>query len=208
MTAQAEAFQRRFNVSRETTDRLETYRQLLLRWNPKINLVSKSTLADAWKRHMVDSAQIFELAPENARLWADFGSGGGFPGAVVAIMALEKSPDMAITLVESDQRKAAFLRTVIRETGAKAAVLARRVEQVDPLSANVVSARALAPLTALLGFAETHMATGGTAIFPKGATADKEIAVALESWRFDCEKIPSETDESGLILRIGDIERV
>ena len=208
MTAQAEAFQRRFNVSRETTDRLETYRQLLLRWNPKINLVSKSTLADAWKRHMVDSGQIFELAPENARLWADFGSGGGFPGAVIAIIALEKNPDMTTALVESDQRKATFLRTVIRETGAKATVLAKRIEQVDPLLADVVSARALAPLTALLGFAEIHLATGGTAIFPKGATADKEIAVALESWRFDCEKIPSETDESGIILKIGYIERV
>ena len=208
MNIGVDAFQARSNVSRETMDRLKTYAELLGRWNPKINLVSKGSLSQLWERHMLDSAQIFNLRPQGCRFWADLGSGGGFPGAVIAIMASEAAPDMRVTLVESDQRKAAFLRTVARETGVGFTVLANRIEDIDPLHASVVSARALAPLTVLLGFACRHLASGGMALFPKGSTAQAEIAAALESWCFDCQTYQSQTDKDAVILKIGDMERV
>ncbi|MCL4170695.1 UNVERIFIED_CONTAM: hypothetical protein GTU68_049362, partial [Idotea baltica] len=134
------------NVSRETFAALQAYAALLEKWNPKINLVSKSSLQDLWNRHILDSAQLFSLVQHPHNTWADLGSGGGFPGLVIAIMALESgSPDQVI-LIESDTRKAAFLRTVIRELGLRASVINKRIEQVDPLDADVISARALADL--------------------------------------------------------------
>ena len=208
MSDSSAAFLRSYDVSRETLERLEIYVALLRRWSPKINLVSKATLGDAWTRHLLDSAQILDLAPRNAGAWADLGSGGGFPGAVVAILAAELRPGLSVTLVEADQRKAAFLRTVSRETGVSIAVVAKRIESVPALNADVVSARALAPLTDLLAFAERHLAPGGLAVFPKGAKAKEEITAALESWRFRCETHPSQTDKEAVVLTIGDIERV
>lgn len=196
------------NVSRETLDRLHLYEALLKKWNPAINLVSRATVADAWARHFLDSAQIFDLAPGGARHWADLGSGGGFPGMVVAIIAAERAPDMAVTLVESDQRKAAFLRTVVREVGVPANVIAERIEEVPPLGADVLSARALAPLSMLLGFAERHMVPGGRALLQKGAQHDAEITEALASWRFDVQKTPSKTNPSAVTLSVGGLSRV
>lgn len=195
------------DVSRETLERLKTYETLLKKWNPVINLVSKSTLDDAWTRHFVDSAQVFDLAPPAAH-WADLGSGGGFPGLVVAIIGAEKAPQMKVTLVESDQRKATFLRTVAREMDLPTEVIARRIEQVPPLRADVLSARALAPLDQLLGFANEHLARSGICLFPKGANHQSEIDAALALWRFDLHKVPSQTDPEAVILRIGDLSRV
>lgn len=195
------------NVSRETAARLDTYAALLEKWNPAINLVAKSTLAELWRRHILDSAQLLALAPPGARLWADLGSGGGFPGLVVAILAADTAPDLRLTLVESDRRKAAFLETVLRETGISATVAAERIEDLAPLEADIVSARALAPLPALLGHAHRHLAPGGIALFPKGARHRGEIAESLERWRFSVQKHPSRTDPDAVILSIGDIER-
>ncbi|WP_212522906.1 16S rRNA (guanine(527)-N(7))-methyltransferase RsmG [Actibacterium sp. MT2.3-13A] len=196
------------DVSRETFERLKTYEALLRKWNPAINLVSRNTLDAAWTRHFVDSAQIFELAPKNTRHWADLGSGGGFPGMVIAILAAERAPEMRVTLVESDQRKATFLRSVAREAGVKAEVIARRIEEVPPLGADVLSARALASLTQLLGFAERHLCSGGIALFPKGAGHQAELDEALETWRFGVHKIPSRTEPGAVILSLGGIARV
>ncbi|WP_372605169.1 16S rRNA (guanine(527)-N(7))-methyltransferase RsmG [Actibacterium sp.] len=195
------------NVSRETLQHLKTYEALLNKWNPAINLVAKSTLADAWTRHFIDSAQIFQLAP-NAAHWVDLGSGGGFPGMVVAILALEFAPQMQITLVESDQRKATFLRTVARETGANATVIAARIEDVPPLNADVLSARALAALDLLLEFANRHLSPDGVALFLKGANHDKEIAEAVANWRFTVQKLPSTTDSNAIILAIRELAHV
>lgn len=194
------------SVSRETFERLQAYAELLRKWNPRINLVSKSTLDGLWGRHIMDSAQIFDLAPKEARKWVDLGSGGGFPGLVVAIIAQELAPDLKVTLVESDQRKCAFLRTVARETGISVTVHAKRIEQIDPMNADVLSARALADLKLLLSFAERHLAKSGICLFPKGLTWEKEVKDARDSWRFSSEAIKSETEQNAVILRINEIE--
>ena len=201
------AFAEQTDVSRETLERLDVYAKLLRKWTSKINLVAASTLDDLWMRHFLDSAQVFELAKTRGQ-WVDLGSGGGFPGVVVALLSAEKSPETTITLVEADQRKAAFLRSVLRETGITGHVIAERIEETDPLQANVLSARALAPLQDLLEFCERHRAKDGCALFLKGKKADAEIAQALERWRFDCETHASKTDEDAVILKIGAIERV
>jgi 16S rRNA (guanine527-N7)-methyltransferase len=196
------------DVSRETAERLAEYAALLRAWNPKINLVSKRTLADLETRHFADSAQLLALAPHDATTWADLGSGGGFPGLVVAILAAEARPALRVTLVESDQRKAVFLRTVAQRTGVPATVFAGRIESIPPLGTDVLSARALAPLSALLDHASRHLRDGGTALFPKGANWRAEVDEALERWRFRCENLPSVTSPDGAILRIGEIHRV
>ena len=136
------------DVSRETISRLEVLASQLTRWNPRINLVSRNSLADLWHRHIRDSIQLLYHGPENAAHWLDIGSGGGFPGLVIAAMVEEPRAPGKVTLVESDQRKCAFLRSVIREAGLSATVIAARIEEVPPLSATVISARALAPLAA------------------------------------------------------------
>ncbi|MFK7745012.1 MAG: 16S rRNA (guanine(527)-N(7))-methyltransferase RsmG [Roseobacter sp.] len=195
------------NVSRETLDRLTTYHDLLIKWNPKINLVSKSSISDIWNRHIWDSAQIVPFASEGTS-WLDIGSGGGFPGLVVAIYAKELQPDRKVTMVESDQRKTAFLRTVIRELGLNAEVLAKRVEAMDAFAADVLSARALADLDALLGFADRHLSTSGTAFFLKGEKWEKEVQIARESWSFDLRAHKSKTSPTAAILEIKEIQRV
>ncbi|GGD21486.1 16S rRNA (guanine(527)-N(7))-methyltransferase RsmG [Sinisalibacter lacisalsi] len=196
------------DVSRETTQRLEIYAQLLAKWNPAINMVGKSTLPDLWTRHFQDSAQIFGLLGPQEVTCVDMGAGGGFPGLVIAILAKEKMPQFHMHCIESDQRKAAFLNTVIRETGLSATVHAKRIEDVAPLDANVVMARALASLTVLLDYAKRHLGPDGRAIFLKGASYQKEVDEALASWDFRLDTYPSETNSGATILKIGDIRRV
>lgn len=208
MTNDPSALLGQLDVSRETIDRLKTYVELLKRWNSSINLVSASTLTDVWTRHILDSAQVLEHSPRTATTWADLGSGGGFPGAVVAILANELRPNLLVTLVEADQRKAAFLRAVARETDVAMGVVAKRIEDLAPLSADVVSARALAPLPELLAHAKRHLAQDGIALLSKGANAQQEIDAARDVWRFDCDILPSKTDPEAVILKIGGIERV
>ena len=195
------------DVSRETFERLEAYVALIEKWNPKINLVSKSSLPEIWDRHIWDSAQIFDIAVEGS-VWADFGSGGGLPGIVLAIFAKELRPDMQFYLVESDQRKCAFLRNVVREIGLSVKVHAERIEVLDPIGASVISARALTDLNGLLEFVERHSAKNGVAILPKGETWEKEILQAQENWSFEYEEITSKTNNDAAILKIKDFARV
>ena len=194
------------NVSRETQERLDIYLELLLKWSPKINLVSQDSLKDAAKRHFGDSLQVASLCPINAKTWVDLGSGGGFPGAVVAIALGEQ--DIDITLIESDQRKATFLRTVSRETKTPFVVIAERIENVPPMKSDVISARALAPLEELLGFAERHLAPTGVAFFMKGGSWRTEVDAAQKKWRFTCEAHTSVTHPDAAILEIGGLSRV
>lgn len=196
-------------VSRETRDRLVALEALLGRWNAHINLVAPGTLKDFWSRHALDSAQLLDLAPQSAGTWADLGSGGGFPGLVVAILALSERPGMRVTLVESDQRKAAFLMTAAREIvpEARVEVLAQRAETVAPLGADVVSARALAPLDQLLPLASRHLGPNGVALFPKGARWQGEVQAALANWRFTLQNHPSQTDPAAVVLAVRGISR-
>jgi len=195
------------DVSSETIDKLHAYEGLVRKWNPKINLVSKSTLEHLWDRHILDSLQIKGLSGTPAN-WTDIGSGGGFPGLVLAIAFAECNPDLCLTLVESDQRKAAFLRVVSGQLGLNTRIIAKRVEQIPSLQSAVISARALAPLGTLLSYAERHLASDGTCLFFKGESYRKELTESLESWRFQSEIIPSQTNPSAVILMIKDIARV
>ncbi|WP_146584512.1 16S rRNA (guanine(527)-N(7))-methyltransferase RsmG [Puniceibacterium confluentis] len=196
------------DVSRETVATLEKYVALLLKWNRRINLVSQSTLKDVWTRHVQDSLQLYDLAPEKTAHWVDLGSGGGFPGLVIAILSREKDPQRRVTLVESDQRKSTFLRQVLRETGVKATVLSERIEVVPPLSATILSARALTDLEGLCGYAHRHLGKDGTALFPKGATWKNELGAARNAWSFSLVEHTSQTDPNAVILQIGELANV
>ena len=203
-----ENFQRQFNVSRETMEKLDIFVRLLEKWNPHINLVSKTSLGQVWMRHIADSAQLFEIGGLEAGSWTDFGSGGGFPGIVLSILSSANGKNTRFTLVESDVRKASFLKTVLRDVEISANVISDRIETIPPLAQDRVSARALAPLSRLLSYAARHLKVDGKAVFPKGAHADQELETALASWRFEVEKFPSKSDPSGVILRLGAIEHV
>ncbi len=202
-----DAFAQETGVSRETMQRLDQFALLLRKWNPAINIVSGSTLDAVWSRHFSDSAQVFFLARAKGGVWADLGSGGGFPGLVVAILAGELAPDLAVTLVESDARKAAFLATVTRECGLRTQILTERIEATESLAAQFLSARALAPLQKLLEYAERHLASNGTAFFFKGATWRDEIDAARRIWRFDLTAQPSKTDQNSAVLQVRGVSR-
>lgn len=206
--AETAALQERYGVSRETTDQIATLVALLLTWNRRINLISHGSEADVWRRHVLDSAQLWPLRPAGARLWVDLGAGAGFPGLIIAILARERDPALSVVLVESDQRKAAFLSTATRTLGLTTAVCADRVERCPSFGADVISARALAPLTQLLGMAAIHRAPGGTGLFPKGETVHKEVTEAARVWRFDHRLHRSLTDPAAAIVEVGAIARV
>lgn len=184
------------------------FQSLLTKWNKTINLVSKSTISDFWNRHIIDSAQIFQDCPTDATTWLDAGSGGGLPGVVVSILSAEHMSDLTVTLVESDQRKATFLRTVARELELNIQVKTARIEELPPLNADVFSARAMAPLSDLLGYAELHLGEGGIAILPKGERHAEEVSIARRYWNFDVAGRPSLTDKQSRILVVKGIERV
>ncbi len=194
-------------VSRETLGRLQEFEAMVKRWTPAINLISKSSVSEIWGRHIVDSAQLFAFCPEGATHWLDIGSGGGFPGLVIAILAKEAMPGLKVTLVESDARKATFLRHAATALSLTVDVRTDRIESLPGLKADVVSARALAPLNDLLPYALQHIAPGGVALFPKGARHAEEAAVARQAWRFDLESKPSLSDPNAAILSIRNIER-
>ena len=195
------------NVSRETSDKLTLFANIVEKWTPKINLISKASVPYIWQRHIEDSIQIYSLVPPVSS-WVDLGSGGGFPAIVVALLAQQDGRNSKFTLVESDQRKCVFLRTAIRELGLKVEVLNDRIENIPPLEANVVSARALAELPLLIGLASRHMKSDGIAIFPKGKNWKVEDAKARKSWVYSNESIPSKTDPSAAILKIKEIKHV
>ncbi|KAF0137989.1 MAG: 16S rRNA (guanine527-N7)-methyltransferase [Xanthobacteraceae bacterium] len=195
------------SVSRETFSALEELEQLVRRWNAAVNLVSKASLVDLWQRHIVDSAQLITYCPQAAQTWLDIGSGGGFPGLVIAVLAREKQPGLRVTLVESDQRKATFLRQAGQTIGLDVTVHSDRAEAMQPANADVLSARALAALTDLLPYAERHLKPAGVAIFPKGARFAEEITDARKAWAFDAEVHTSLSDPAAAILEIRKIHR-
>jgi 16S rRNA (guanine527-N7)-methyltransferase len=201
-----EDFAARFDVSRETINRLTALHDITLRWNERINLVSRNSAGALWERHIADSAQLWALRPLAARTWADLGSGAGFPGLVIAAMADPGA--MQVTLIESDSRKAVFLAEASRAMGLSVRVKDQRIEALEPLGADVLSARALAPLDQLLGYTEKHRSPTGMGLFPKGGTVHKEIETAARTWRFERRLHDSITQPGAAIVEIGAVSRV
>lgn len=196
------------SVSRETRERLKIYEALTAKWTKRINLIAPGTVSDLWSRHIEDSAQIYDLVPPSARSLVDFGSGAGFPALVLAILASEDRTDFSVTCIESDSRKAVFLRTVVRETGVQAKIVNDRVEAVTSVGADVATARAFTALPGLLGAASLHRKAQGVCLFPKGKTYEKELAAAREIWDFEHIAHASQTEPGTVILEIGAFERV
>jgi 16S rRNA (guanine527-N7)-methyltransferase len=190
-------------VSRETSDRLDLFVGQLLTWQQRINLIAPSTIPMLWTRHIADSLQLLALAPQ-AKVWADFGSGAGFPGLVLAC-ALAETAGACVHLVESNTKKAAFLREAARVTGVPAKIHAVRVvDFVDNLtdSVEVVTARALAPLVKLMAEAYPLLKIGAVALFPKGQDVDVELTEAAKCWNIRASLIPSLTDPKARIIKI------
>lgn len=196
------------DVSRETLEKLKIYQKSLRKWNSHINLISRNSEKSSWERHILDSAQLFPAAQENARTWVDLGSGAGFPGLVIAIIAGEKRPTLNVTMVEADQRKCTFLRTVLRETDTTAATVSARIEEMHAMEADVLSARALAPLAKLLGYAKMHRKPEGKCLFLKGESWLNEVDEARRLWTFDMVAHKSITDPNAAVLEIGTFDHV
>lgn len=194
-------------VSRETFLRLERFEATFRRWSASINLAAPSTLPELWRRHILDSAQLLKLAPK-ALKWLDLGSGGGFPGAVIAILLLDR-PSASIKLVESNAKKAAFLKTALGEARAPAHVSVSRIEDLRPDSqaVEIVSARALAPLPELLALAAPWLENGAKGLFHKGRDYRREVEEARDGWRFDLVEHPSVVDPESVILEISELRR-
>jgi 16S rRNA (guanine527-N7)-methyltransferase len=195
-------------VSSETEARLDRYLDLLVEWQAKTNLVAPSTLPNLWTRHVADSLQLLTLAP-SAKVWADLGSGGGFPGVVLAC-ALAETPGATVHLVERNAKKAAFLREAIRVTGAHGTVhLADIGDIVDRIGSRVdcVTARALAPLHQLIGYAEPLVKQGAKALFLKGQDVESELTEATKYWNIEPRLHSSRTGGHGWIVELDRIER-
>ena len=195
-------------VSRETEERLALLVSELERWQVAKNLVSAGTLADVWTRHIADSLQLFQLAPE-AETWLDLGSGGGFPGLVIGICLAERGHGR-IHLVESNSRKCAFLRHAARLTGAPVTVHDARIEDVVADFAgkvDVVCARALAPLPVLLDWCEELLRSGALGLFPKGQHLDTELTEASKYWKIQASTVSSVTDSAARVLMVRAAEK-
>jgi 16S rRNA (guanine527-N7)-methyltransferase len=199
-------FQHATKCSDAAIQRLEAYAALIAKWQKAINLVAPKTLPELWSRHFLDSAQLLEHAPAGVTRWLDLGSGGGFPGLVIAALS-----DAHVHLVESDQRKSAFLREAARAMNISATVHVKRIEAVAPAQLHaamggapqVISARALAPLTELIGLAQPLARPDTIYLFPKGRTAEDELTEARRYWTLPtAEQLPSRTDPEASILRL------
>ena len=202
-----EGLARQFNVSRESLDRLIKYGQLLASWQERINLVGRSTASDIWQRHITDALQLILLFEKPLPRIADLGSGAGIPGLILAI-----ARPLEAHLFESNLKKAAFLREAVRLTGAAAHIHAVRIEDADTLApaikADIVTARALAPLPKLLAYAQPFFAQGAAGLFHKGQDVDVELSETAKSWSLNVVKHPSMTDSRGCILEVKEAHRV
>ncbi len=194
-------------VSRDTLHRLDRFVATLLAWQWRMNLIASSTEATLWTRHVADSLQLLALA-RGARIWADLGAGGGFPGLVLAC-ALVDSPGAHVHLVESNGKKAAFLHEAVRATGAPATVHAKRIEDFAknaPVPIDVVTARAVAPLPKLLALAYPLLKTGALGLFPKGQDVARELTEAAKCWKIQASLSPSRTDPKAQIVIVRGLE--
>jgi 16S rRNA (guanine527-N7)-methyltransferase len=195
-------------VSRETAARLDRFVHLLLQWQEKSNLVGPATLPQLWTRHIADSLQLLALAP-NARVWLDLGSGGGFPGLVIAC-ALAGERGAAVHLVDSNGKKAAFLREAARDLGLPAIVHGERIEHFSlPIGTHidVITARALAPLNVLFGYVALLLKTGAQALLLKGQDVEAELTEAAKYWNIEADLVPSKTSPESRIVAVRGLRR-
>lgn len=205
----SEEFGNAFKVSRETLDRLKVYESLVRQWQPAVNLVAPATLDHLWGRHFADSAQLLNHIPPDARELVDLGSGAGFPGMVMAILLAENRL-VRCWLVEADQRKAAFLREVARQTGIAVDIVVSRIENAETQAMigtpDVVTARALAPLGRLFPLVKPYFGARSTGLFPKGRDVQRELDEVRAHWHFDLQMIESATDARGQIAIVRRLE--
>jgi len=198
----AASFQKQTGVSRETMERLEVYVELLGAWNRRINLVGPRTLGDIWRRHILDSAQLFPYVPPKARVLLDIGSGAGLPGLVLAILG---APE--VHLVEADQRKCAFLREAARVTQAAIRLHPQRLENMPRFGVDVITARAFAPLIDLLDQVEPFIVTHSILLALKGKTVGEELTEAAKAWNMRATPHRSLSDPSGTVLQLEQVIR-
>jgi 16S rRNA (guanine527-N7)-methyltransferase len=198
----AAEFAGRVPVSRETLDRLRLYVEILGKWTKRINLVAPASMDDVWRRHILDSAQLYTLLPPETKVLVDFGSGAGLPGLILAIMGVED-----VHLIESDTRKATFLQEAARLTATTVTIHARRVEAVPLIQADVVTARALARLAILLEYANRFLTARSSCYFLKGANLADELTEARKYWHMEASKFPSLSGASGVIVKLESIVR-
>ncbi len=189
-------------VSRETLARLEAYVALLIQWSARINLVGRDTLADLWRRHILDSAQLFRMVPRTAHSLIDLGSGAGLPGLVLAVLGVP-----GVELIEADSRKSAFLQEAARVAAVDVTLRRRRIESVPPHPVDVVTARACAPLNRLLELAHRFVAPHTICLFPKGERFEEELTLARKAWTMSVSVEPSLSDRRGVILRLEQVAR-
>lgn len=205
MAYSSEDFASESNVSRETLRDYEAWHALLLKWNRKINLVSPTALDDFWRRHALDSWQIWPNVPESAKKFIDLGSGAGFPGLAMAIGCKTRGYG-DVTLVESAGKKTSFLRSVIREIDLPANATSERAEEIEPKAHDVITARAFAPLPRLLSYAQPFWGEHTIGLFLKGEAVSEELTLASKEWTYDVETIPSRSDTTGCLLKITELQ--
>lgn len=198
-------FMTKYNVSRETYDKLKIYQSLLVEWQAKFNLVSNSSLEDAWNRHFLDSAQLIEYIPQTAKNLIDFGSGAGFPALVLAVMLNEKTPYLKVTLVESIRKKTLYLKEVAEQTSVDVNIINDRIENLPHDKYDVITSRAMTGLSDLIKYAYPFCHKQTICVFPKGKNYAAELSEAHKHWRFKCQIQQNQVSEEGKILIISDI---
>jgi 16S rRNA (guanine527-N7)-methyltransferase len=190
------------NVSRETTDLLKNYVKILQMWNTKINLVSKDSIKDVWFRHILDSAQLFKFVNSDIKKWLDLGSGAGFPGLVIAILAKDKFPDLSMTLIESDKRKCVFLSEVVRELQLSVKIFPKRIQDCPQQNADIISARALSKLEKLFHYFVYHGKKDCKGLFLKGKSVRNELSLVNNIDVFKVKLGPSTVDKTGYLVEV------
>jgi 16S rRNA (guanine527-N7)-methyltransferase len=206
--AAKERFVAEFNVSRETLDYFERYRALLIKWAAQINLVGPSTLSHFWERHMLDSAQVLPIAGQRINTVADFGTGAGLPGLVLARLLKDQNDASHVTLVEVSAKRCGFLREAARALDVSVTIVQEKIEDTKPFGVNIITARAFAPLEKLLGYSEPWMQLGARALFLKGEDVQHEIDQASTNWSFQSRVTQSLTDSRGCVLEIINLQRL
>ncbi len=190
-----------FEFLKKSIPNLEKFSEIVLKWQKSLNLISKNTVSDIWNRHILDSAQLYLYLPADAAVLVDIGSGAGFPGIVLAILNKElNGPVRQFYLIESDVKKCIFLNEVVRQLDLPVRVINERIEKISDIKADVLTARALADVSTLLKWSEQLRSTQTTCLFLKGESVDQELEKLSSNFRI--EKIPSLTDQKGIIIRI------